>query len=376
MQQNNPTLYKKTSTGKIQVWTVLTDGPTYCTVSGQNDGKKTTSTPTICKGKNLGKANATTDAEQALKEAYSKWEKKLKSGYTASYTDALDGKVDSNYISGGYNPMLAEKFHEMKHQVIYPCYGQPKLDGHRGTNDKGLFSRTRKPILSCPHILHDIEKAGLKFQPLDGELYNHDYKDEFEELSSAIRQSTPQEKCKIVQYHIYDLAIEDMPFSERIKMLVDFHQHAMEAGTTSLVFVPTEVIHSEQEAEARARYWISQGYEGYMLRNANSLYQGKRTADLQKLKLFQDAEFKIVGINDGKGKLAGHAATFTCEIDDELGKRTFKAKAKGPNAQLKEFWEDHSLWEGKLLTVNFINYTRKNVVPKHGVGLRLRDPNY
>ena len=42
------------------------------------------------------------------------------------------------------------------------------------------------------------------------------------------------------------------------------------------------------------------------------------------MKLWQDAEFKIIGINEGKGKLAGHAATFICEIDDKIGKRTFK----------------------------------------------------
>ncbi len=370
-----PTLYKKTSTGKIQQWIMVIEGPTYHTVTGQIDGKKITNVPTFCTGKNAGKSNATTDDEQALREGRAKWDKQLKKGYVGSIEDAMAGKVDS-IITGGYNPMLAEKFHQKKHKIVYPCFGQPKLDGHRGTNDGGLFSRTRKPILSCPHILHDIERAGLKHEPLDGELYNHEFKDEFEELSSAIRQSSPQPKCEVVQYHIYDVAITDMPFSERVKIMMKYHGQIAESGARSLIMVPTEIIQSEQDAMNRTQFWIANGYEGYMLRNADSLYQGKRTSDLQKIKLFQDAEFKIVGINEGKGKLAGHAATFVCLINDKHGERTFKAKADGPLTNLKAFWEDHSLWEGKLLTVNFIRYSRKNIVPVHGVGKGIRDMNF
>ena len=94
------------------------------------------------------------------------------------------------------------------------------------------------------------------------------------------------------------------------------------------------------------------------------------------MKVFQDAEFRVVGVEEGKGKLAGHVGAFVCEIDDEHGKRTFKAKAKGEQDSLRKYFENPSLWEGKLLTVEFLNYTRKNRVPRHGVGIRFRDADY
>jgi len=362
------TLYKKTSLGKIQTWMVHVLDDSYFTVTGQIDGKKITNKPTACKGKNTGKANATTAYEQAGKEAHAKWIQQLKKGYVECLAEAEKGMVNKEYVKGGYSPLLAETFQDFEKEVQYPCYGQPKLDGHRGTNDNGLFSRTRKPIMSCPHILEEIQRLDLMSMKLDGELYNHFLRDEFEKLSSAIRKSTPQPECEIVQYYIYDIFLDNIPFKDRVHSLNLLDTLLLKKGAQHLKVVPTEIVHNAEHAFLRTKYWINQGYEGYMLRNPDACYENKRSKNLLKLKIWQDAEFKIVGINEGKGKLAGHVGTFTCEIDDKLGRRTFKAKAKGSYTKLREYWLDHSLWENKLLTVKFINYTKKNVVPRHGVG--------
>lgn len=369
------TLYKKATTGKIQFWNVLTKSNTYWTESGQVGGKTKKSTPTECEGKNLGKMNETSPEEQALKDAESKWKDKLKKGYVEKIGDAEAGKVDTEFVEGGYLPMLAEKFHEKGHKIVYPCYGQPKLDGHRGTSVQAkLFSRTRKSIFSCPHIEEAIEMANLKDVPLDGELYNHDLKDEFEDLSSHIRQSTPQPECKVVQYHLYDLCIPGKTMTERLSLLNGYVLTLKDTPAGEIIkIVPTEVVHSAEEAELRRQYWVQQGYEGYMLRNKNSEYQNKRTADLQKLKVFQDAEFEIVDVTDGKGKFKNIAARFICKIVDERGERTFSATANGSLSKLKEYFDNKDQYIGKLLTVEFITYTRKNQVPKHGRGIRFRD---
>jgi ATP-dependent DNA ligase len=121
--------------------------------------------------------------------------------------------------------------------------------------------------------------------------------------------------------------------------------------------------------------FMEQGYEGAMIRNAEGDYEHRRSYNLQKLKKFQDAEFEVIGISEGRGSLAGHAAAFVCRIDDSHGKRTFEAKLKGKNvtAFLKKCFEDHSLWEGKWLKVQFQGWTRKNRVPRFPVGLHFRD---
>ena len=76
-----PTLYKQTTTGAVQTWQIIVDGNKYRTVSGQKDGKKVQNKWTVCEPKNVGKANATTGEEQAIKEAVAKHDKKLESGY-------------------------------------------------------------------------------------------------------------------------------------------------------------------------------------------------------------------------------------------------------------------------------------------------------
>ena len=76
-----PTLYKKTTVGKVQTWQIVVDGDKYRTISGQQDGKKIQNNWTTCFPKNVGRANATTGEEQAIKEAVAKHDKKLESGY-------------------------------------------------------------------------------------------------------------------------------------------------------------------------------------------------------------------------------------------------------------------------------------------------------
>lgn len=376
------TLYKKTSTGKIQQWDCIVENDNYHTVTGQVLGKKIINVPTYCEGKNIGKANETSPAEQALREAQALWESKKKKGYVESLDKAKLGEVNTDFVTGGFNPMLAEKFRDHEHKINYPWYGQPKLDGHRGTLDKGvLYSRTRKPITSCVHIMKAAKELGLDIYALDGELYNHDYKDDFETLSSAIRKKDPltPEMQKIVQYHIYDIN-NAQPYKLRYELLqMIFEKHIKGSPYEGLFqLVPLEKVVSKENAINREKYWrLDCGFEGFMLRNPDSLYQGRRTVDLQKVKVFQDAEFKIVDAEEGKGKFKGAVAAFICEIDDERGKRTFKAGMKNVTIDMQRAWhENPSIWMDKMATIEFLNYTRKNVVPRHGKFLRFRDTEY
>ena len=89
--KNLPTLFSRTSTGAVQQWTVQIDGNKFRVESGQTDGKKVLSEWTVCEPKNVGRANATTAEEQAVCEAQSKWDKKVKLGYTTDVS-----KIDSS----------------------------------------------------------------------------------------------------------------------------------------------------------------------------------------------------------------------------------------------------------------------------------------
>ena len=130
MTKTFPTLFKKTSTGADQCWSIEAVGNTIISRWGQVGGAQQSTTDTISEGKNGGRANATTPEEQAMLEAQAQWQRKLKRGYVQDLASAQAGKVDA-VIEGGIFPMLSHKFRDHGSKILYPAYAQPKLDGHR-----------------------------------------------------------------------------------------------------------------------------------------------------------------------------------------------------------------------------------------------------
>jgi len=373
-----PTLYKKTSTGAIQEWTIsVSIDLSYSTAHsiwtryGQVDGKEQQTVDYITEGKNVGKKNETSIEEQAVSEAKSRWEKKKKSGYVESIQAAEKDETD-DLIEGGVVPMLAQSFAKHGHKIEFPAYIQPKLDGIRCIailKDRKctLWSRSRKQIHSCPHIVAEIERIFISDIVLDGELYSHDFKKNFEHIVHLVRQDEPDEKCTDVEYHIYDTVNQDT-FDKRNTHLSKCFTIGKFTRLEYLKLVETVLVN-----ENEVGYWYDvfkkDGYEGAMLRNVNSLYVNKRSYDLQKMKEFQDEEFDIIGIEEGRGKLAGHVGAFVCRTKNG---KTFLAKMSGDTEKLADYFKDHSLWIGKILTVQYQGLTGKEGVPRFPVGIRIR----
>lgn len=364
------TLYKKTSTGKVQSWRIWVEKNTIFSESGQVGGKLVRTSDTVKSGKSKGTSKETTPEQQALAEARSKWTKQLKKGYVRAIEDAESGKVDE-VIQGGVVPMLAKKFHEDKKHIKYPCAVQPKLDGMRAIYQGGkLWSRTRKPILAVPHILAELTKYGVEYT-LDGELYNHELQEDFESIISAARRDKHlSEESAQIQYHVYDVVI-DLPFRAREALLTKIFRKVPVGSCIKMV--PTVLANDETVLAERHEQFLEHGYEGAMVRNLDAPYENKRSNHLQKLKSFEDAEFKVVGIEEGRGKLQGHVGAFICEINDKFGRREFRAKAEGKQSFLKDCFKDHEIWKGKMLTVRFFGYTGANRVPRFPVGVRFRE---
>jgi len=379
INKNFPVLYKKTSTGAIQTWEVLVcwiEGiANIVNYYGQLDGKIQESYEQVLEGKNTGKANETTAIEQARAQAKGRWEKQLKKGYVQNIEDAQAGKID-DIIEGGVFPILAHKFSEQGHKIKYPALAQPKLDGHRCTSqlengEVTLWSRTRKPIKSSPHIAEAIRQYCI-LQRLDGELYNHDYHANFEELSSLIRQDEPKPGHENIQYHVYDIPDSNVSNKVRNEMLQEMKP--MFEGTP-IHIVETIVVNDEDELMDAFEHFLAEGYEGAIVRNMDGMYVNKRSYDLLKIKEFDDAEFTIVGIKVGtKGSMAGKAV-FTCQNPHnvETGRvETFDCKLKGNMDELTKYANDPSLVIGKILTVKYQGYTKYGV-PRFPVGLRFRE---
>lgn len=365
-----PKLFKKTSTGKIQTWEVWTEGAVMHSQSGQLDGKLIKSSDTISEGKNIGKANETSKEKQAELEAESRWRSKKKKGYVEQLVDAEEDKT-SDLVEGGYLPTLAKVYEKAKQHVVFPCAAQPKLDGNRATYAGGedMWSRTRKKIVSVPHIPRFLNTHS-DFRKLDGELYNHALRDDFETLSHIVNQKkTPAKNHEIMEYHVYDIP-SDKPFRERMVDLEHLQQAMWETEGCPIVVVETVICKDEKELMEYREKCLEAGYEGAMVRNLDAPYEYKRSKHLQKLKIMEDAEFVITGVEEGRGKLSGHAGSFLCTTPNG---DIFKAKLKGSLSNLKEYWINSTPYIGKTLTVQFQGYTNKNNVPRFPVALRFRE---
>mgnify|MGYP003631739437 FL=1 len=221
-------------------------------------------------------------------------------------------------------PMLAYKVGTKEIDYSNKVYMQPKLDGVRciiQLNDKGeviAYSRTGKPWLNINHILSNL-KPLFSSQPdviLDGELYNHDLRDNFEKIISLVRKQKPTnedrlESKELVQFHCYDYANGSDSYGIRMDNLI-----ASDMYSYCIKFVPTTLV-AEDQTQSQHQLNLDEGYEGSILR-LDSPYQRKRSYNLQKFKDFHDAEATIIGYVDGKGKREGTLGKFLMMDEDEV----------------------------------------------------------
>lgn len=374
IMKNFAPLYSLNSNGSIQRWTISVEDNRIIKEYGQIGGKMQSVTDIIRDGKNIGKSNETTSKEQAIAEATAQWEKKLKSGYAKTQKDAKAGKVDAKFVTGGIEPMLAHKFRDHANKIKFPAFVQPKLDGIRciaiiADGVATLWSRTRKPITGVPHIIKDLETkfpaANIIF---DGELYNHSYKNKFEEIVSFVRQEIPKEGHEVVQYHIYDIVDATKTFKQRQEWLVTNRENIEHNTPVVLSLVHTHEVEDEDVLMYWFTSWLLAGYEGAMVRNSKSMYEGKRSYGLQKIKEFDDAEFKITGIKSGRGRMA-ECAIFTCTTSKG---DLFDCKMEGSLDILKDILKNPRSVIGKMLTVRYQGLTNGNL-PRFPIGVIVRD---
>jgi len=361
-------LYKRDSKGKVRIWTVEVgydsdDVAGIRSISGTVDGEKITSVWNMSEAKNIGRANATNAREQAQAEAQSQWTKKADKEYFTSMED-----IDSYEI---FKPMLA---HDFTKTPVENGYTQPKLDGIRCIVDRhGMHTRSGKPINSCPHIWESL-KPVIDANPnivLDGELYNHELKSNFEKIVSLVRKvkCRPEEiaeSAELVEYHIYDMYDHndtDKLFTDRSQWLAD------NVSGNMVVLVHTDVASDSAEIDRLYGEYTQAGYEGQMVRQ-NAPYQCKRSRSLLKRKEFITEEFDVVEVIEGQGAWTGYAKRFVLALPDGT---QFGSGVRGSQAKLKELLEAEQ--KPTWVTCRFFEYSndgvpRFPVVIDYGTGQR------
>ncbi len=358
-----PKLYEQSSTGKVKHWTisVLKRGifSTIRVEYGAGDSKVRVTDKDISAGKNIGKSNETTPHEQALSEAQATWKKKLDKGYVENLDD-----INNEVLL----PMLAHSFQKRGHNIDYPCYAQPKLDGVRCLAKKEdeetikYYSRMGKEFDTLEHLTPDLLKMMKVGQVLDGEIYSHDRT--FQEMIRLVKKLRPESST--LSYHAFDLVDTKDSFDKRwVTLSLMFSSY--EFPTIKIVDVET-ILDKDNMVEMHAQF-IAEGFEGIILRNKKGMYKLKgRSADLQKYKEFQDEEYVIIGGQESTGPEAG-CVIFT--VKTAKGQE-FAVRPRG-SFELRKVWmQDIDTIIGKKLTVRYQELTDDGI-PRFPVGISIRD---
>lgn len=407
-------LFGKDKGGKYKVWSIevreyldpvsLRDTVSLSIRHGQEGGKITLKQEFDPVGK-----QGRTSYEQAVLEAEARVKKQKDKGYRENKADlkvlpvlamlskdhTKDGKEDT--INEGV--FISDKLDGVR------CLAKCILSEALGKQIK-LESRTGQPY-NVPHIQEELLGIMEVGDILDGELYVHG--PSLQEITSAVKREDADEKyekaaaaytkhCAVVkqdeawaaklatlqekmedavhiagirddlQFHVFDLVVMDVPFSERLELFTDYVNMRCWADQGGyIVPVTYQYVDNLEDMITQLHYCIARGYEGIMYRTKGGLYEsGKRSTGLWKFKLFMDAEFLILDVEPAKDD----GSVFV--LQNDLTHLTFTCTL-GDMAQRAEFLANKQKYQSKWLKVKFQSRYKKTLLPQFPTGIMLRE---
>lgn len=172
-----------------------------------------------------------------------------------------------------------------------------KLDGVRAYWDgKQLISRGGNIIQAPAWFTADFPP-----RPLDGELWLA--RQQFAQILSTVSKQQPvSSEWQQLAYYIFELPQAEGTFTERIRMMQLLVQ---QQNSPYLQVVPQFRVADRATLLATLTQLEQAGAEGLMLHHQDAHYKTGRSADLLKLKTYQDAEATVIGYRPGRGKYQG-----------------------------------------------------------------------
>jgi len=272
--------------------------------------------------------------------------------------------------------MLAHPYDKRKKHIVYPAVAQRKFDGVRCLANcvdgkTTLLSRKGKEFPHMEHIKRQIAFMANN-QPIyiDGELY---CEDDFEELVGLVKRETlkdgDEERMKRFKLRVYDCILVDDPETDYIDRYNTVKALIEGTRCSNIEIVENFTVENEEEAIKMHDQFVSEGYEGLILRNFKGAYGvNKRSNDLQKYKNFIDDEFEIVGHKQASGRDEG-TVIWTCVTKNGT---EFDVRPRGSREARAEWFNNGKKYHGQNLTVRYQEETKYGV-PRFPVGIAIRD---
>lgn len=350
---NKITLFGLNKNSGLKVWSIWTEDENLNIEHGQLNGKLQLKSEAVA-GKNIGRSNETTPAQQAVLEARSRINKQIDKGYRENPDDLKELDL---------LPMLANDYLKQGHRINYPCWVSDKLDGVRClaiSSEEGVVLKSRSgKLYDVKHIQDQLNLSMCVGEVWDGELYIHGKY--LEEIVSAVKK--PNIMTPDIWFVVFDV-VNDQPFEKRLQDIVGIHGRTMSQQVDSIVY---SCVSSEEEMKAAHKDCVARGYEGIMLRNNSGLYEsGKRSADLQKFKTFFDSEFQIVDVVSDKDG----GAVFV--VQNTFANNQFNVVG-GTHDHRKQWLAEKGSLIGKLITVKYQTLYKDTSLPQFPTFVAFRD---
>ena len=310
------------------------------------------------------------DEQQAI--IFNIIDKDLKCGLSEVTINKICGPIIKTY-----NVALADKFNPKKHILDSNWVIERKLDGVRCNviNKDGVikcYSRQGKEITTLGKLVEELQGRLPNNTVLDGEicLVDENGLESFQGIMKEIKRKdhTIQNPLLLV----FDmLTLEEFEnkkgttkYTDRIERLKEWYQ-LQNWNTSNKVAKHLSVVNYELYNPEALEKWNNNvkeyNWEGLMFRK-NVGYEGKRSQNLLKYKMFQDEEFKVIGVEEGDAQelINGVMHKIKC-----VGSLVIEYKGNKVNVGTGLSLEQRKRWYvhpeeiiGKIITVKFFEPTQ------------------
>jgi len=192
-----------------------------------------------------------------------------------------------------------------KDQNITGWVMSEKLDGIRAYWDgKHLISRGGKVIYAPQWFIKNYPPFEI-----DGELWTK--RGDFENISSIVRDKIPSDEWKTIGHYIFEVPNAEGGLFDRLSKVEPYVGKYIKRINQ----IP---IKNKNHLESFLKEIEKKGGEGLVVRDPNVPYINKRTSKALKVKMFQDAECKVTGYTQGKGKYVGFLGAIRCQLESGI----------------------------------------------------------
>ena len=235
-------------------------------------------------------------------------------------------------------------------------YASPKMDGVRGVFKNGCFlSRKGREFVGLNTIHKEVEELSqaISVDLIDGEIYIPGKN--FNQIQSIISGDYAESVKDKLQYHIFLAA--NSSTSSTVEMLRKLDEMDKYQFPHLRRVKYNRILNDPKSITAQASEYVSQGYEGVVLRHPTTFHSEKRDKNLVKFKFFNEVDVVITGIREGDGKYEGVCGSLSY-VGNINGLQIIGEVGSGLTDYVrKEIMSNTDKYLGKKMTVKFQDIT-------------------